>query len=206
MTRHEFDSGYYERFYGRGSVHTADQIGKLATAVHSLLAWWGLDVRSVLDIGAGPGYWRDWYRSNHPRTKVLSTDVSDYACRTYGHRRADIATWTPPRRFDLVICHSVLQYLDDVAVKSAIANLAAGTAHFLYLEIPTKSDFTDVVDPTTTDMGVHRRTGAWYRRELDRWFRQVGGGLWLSRDSNIPMYELEMPNVSRRADARERQR
>lgn len=206
MTKREFDARYYERFYGRGSVHTAGQIDKLATAVHSLLGWWGLDVRSVLDIGAGPGYWRDWYRSHHPRTKVLSTDVSEYACRTYGHRRADIATWTPPRRFDLVICHSVLQYLDDASTKSAIANLAAGTAHFLYLEIPTKSDFADVVDPSTTDMGVHKRTGAWYRRELDHRFRQVGGGLWLSRNSNVPMYELEMPNVRRRVDARERPR
>jgi SAM-dependent methyltransferase len=193
-----FGADYYDRFYGRGSVHNAEQIDKLATAVHSLLGWWGLDVRSVLDVGAGPGFWRDWYRENHPTVKVLSTDVSEFACATYGHKRADIATWSPPRKFDLVICHSVLQYPDNTATRAAINNLAAGARHFMYLEIPTSSDFDDIVDTDVTDMSVHRRSGTWYRRELDRHFRQVGGGLWLSRSSNVLMYELEMPANDRR--------
>ena len=193
-----FDAKYYDRFYGRGSVHTAEQIDKLATGVHSLLAWWGVEVRSFLDVGAGPGYWRDWYRSRHPDVKVMSTDVSEYACSTYGHKLADIAQWTPPRRFDLVVCHSVLQYPDNAATRAAITNIAAGCRHFLYLEIPTTADFDDVVDPAATDMTVHRRSGAWYRRELGAFFRQVGGGLWLSRESPVPMYELEMPSSDRR--------
>ena len=195
---HEFDSNYYERFYGRGTVHTASQIDKLATGVHALSSWWGVEVRSFLDIGAGPGYWRDWYRVNHPKVKVLSTDVSDYACRTFGHKRADISMWTPPKRFDLVVCHSVLQYLDNNSARSAAANLAAGCRHFLYLEIPTTADFDDVVDPVATDMAVHRRSGSWYRKLLGEHFRQIGGGLWLSRDSAVPMYELEMPSSDRR--------
>ena len=194
----EFGAAYYDRFYGRGSVHNAEQIDKLATAVHSLLGWWGLDVRSALDVGAGPGFWRDWYRTNHPDVKVLSTDISEYACTTYGHKRADIAVWTPPRKFDLVICHSVLQYPDNSSARAAIDNLAAGARHFMYLEVPTASDFDDIVDPDLTDMSVRRRSGTWYRRELDRHFRQVGGGLWLVRTSNIPMYELEMPANDRR--------
>lgn len=198
MRSQAFDARYYKKFYGRGAVHTASQVDKLATAVHSLLSWWGVDVRSFLDIGAGPGYWRDWYRTNHPKVKVLSTDVSDYACTTYGHKKADIAEWTPPQRFDLVVCHSVLQYPGNAATKSAITNLAAGCRHFLYLEIPTRADFDEIVDPKATDMTVHRRTGNWYRRELDVHFRQVGGGLWLSRDSAVPMYELEMPRSDRR--------
>lgn len=198
MRSQAFDARYYKKFYGRGSVHTASQVDKLATAVHSLLSWWGVDVRSFLDIGAGPGYWRDWYRTNHPKVKVLSTDISDYACTTYGHKKADIAEWTPPQRFDLVVCHSVLQYPGTAATKSAITNLAASCRHFLYLEIPTRADFDEIVDPKATDMTVYRRTGNWYRRELDVHFRQVGGGLWLSRDSAVPMYELEMPRSDRR--------
>lgn len=198
MRTRNFDANYYERFYGRGSVHTVSQIDKLATGVHCLLSWWGVDVKSVLDIGAGPGYWRDWYRKNHPRVKVVSNDVSEHACRTYGHKFADITQWTPPRKFDLVVCHSVLQYPDNDAVKRAVSNVAAGCRHFLYLEIPTIADFDDVIDPSATDMTVHRRSGTWYRRELGRYFRQVGGGLWLSRDSSVPMYELEMPGNDRR--------
>ena len=198
MPSHEFDSKYYERFYGRGTVHTASQIDKLATGVHALASWWGVDVRSFLDVGAGPGYWRDWYRTNHPKVKLVSTDVSDYACRTFGHTRADISTWTPSRRFDLVVCHSVLQYLDNDSVRPAVANLAAACRHFLYLEIPTSADFDDIVDPAATDMSVHRRTGTWYRRVIGSHFRQIGGGLWLSHDSTVPMYELELPSGDRR--------
>ncbi|MFM8389987.1 MAG: class I SAM-dependent methyltransferase [Actinomycetota bacterium] len=198
MPRRGFDAAYYEEFYGRGSVHTVAQINHLATGVHSMLAWWGLEVRSFLDIGAGPGYWRDWYRTNHPKVTVVSTDVSDYACATYGHKKADIAAWRPSRRFDLVVCHSVLQYPDNAATRAAIENLGAACRHFLYLEIPTASDFDDIVDPEATDMSVHRRTGTWYRRELGKHFRQVGGGLWLSHDSTVPMYELEMPANDRR--------
>lgn len=194
-----FDNAYYDRFYGNKSVHTAKQVHVLAGAVHGLCAWWGLDIGSVLDVGAGPGFWRDWYRTNHPRVKVTSTDVSPYACETYGHTQADISTWTPPRGFDLVICHSVLQYPDNAAAKSAIANLGAGTAHFMYLEVPTTHDYDETVDPRSTDMNVHRRSAAWYRRELNRHFRQVGGGLWQSHASNIPMYELEVAPVSSRA-------
>ena len=59
----------------------------------------------------------------------------------------------------------------------------------MYLEIPTKSDFAEVVDASVTDLDVYHRTGAWYRKELAPYFVQVGGGLWQSRQSDIPMYE-----------------
>ena len=191
-----FDDTYYQRFYGHSSVHTAGQVHLLASAVHQMCAWWGLEVTSVLDVGAGPGFWRDWYRDTHPEVHVLSTDVSPYACATYGHTRADICSWTPKKRFDLVVCHSVLQYPDDGATVSAIANLGTVTKHFMYLEAPTKRDYAETVDPRSTDMDVHRRSATWYRRELTKHFRQVGAGLWQSRTSNIPMYELEMAQRS----------
>jgi len=187
-----FDDAYYRRFYGERSVHSAEQVHLLASAVHQLCAWWGLAISSVLDVGAGPGFWRDWYRGTHPKVRVLSTDVSPHACTTYGHELADICTWTPPRRFDLVVCHSVLQYPDNAATIAAIANLGAATKHFMYLEVPTTRDYDETVDPRSTDMDVHRRSATWYRRELSKHFRQVGGGLWQSRTSDIPMYDLEM--------------
>ena len=43
--------------------------------------WWDIPVRSVLDVGAGVGYWSDWYRNNYSRTKVVSVDVSEHACK-----------------------------------------------------------------------------------------------------------------------------
>ena len=185
-----FGAEYYQRFYGRGGVHDRRRIAHLASGVLGLCSWWGVRPRSVLDIGAGPGLWRNWFRDNHPSIRVTSTDVSDYACRTYGHLQRDIATWRPPRPFDLVVCHGVLQYLDDVQAQAAIDNIAHGTRHVLYLEVPTSHDFATIVDSSATDMDVHRRTGAWYREHLSRSFVQAGAGLWV-RHGSVILYELE---------------
>ena len=185
-----FDDSYYRRFYGAGGAHDRESIHHLATAVHHMAAWWGVTVRSVLDVGAGMGFWRDWYTEHHPDVTVRSIDVSEHACATWGHERRDIADWRPRRRFDLVVCHSVLQYLDDHRVVAAIDHLAAGTRHVLYLELPTRHDLRHVVDASSTDLEVHQRSGAWYRRHLELHFRQVGAGLWVPR-TGLPMYELE---------------
>jgi hypothetical protein len=185
-----FDANYYQRFYGQAGVHDHEQIAHLATAVHELCAWWGVPPDSVLDVGAGVGMWRDWYRAQHPQVHVLSVDISEHACAQWGHERRDIATWTPAEPFDLVICHGVVHYLDDAAADAALANLATATRHVLYLELPTAQDLAEVVDPERTDMDVHHRTGEWYRSRLHPHFQQAGAGLWVRRGI-VPLYELE---------------
>lgn len=185
-----FDANYYDRFYGDAGVHDAEQIGHLATAVHELCAWWGVAPASVLDVGAGVGLWRDWYRTHHPEVAVRSVDVSEHACATWGHERRDIATWAPEEPFDLVICHGVVHYLGDDAAAAALANLAVATRHVLYLELPTASDLATVVDPERTDMDVYARPGDWYRERLHGSFQQAGAGLWVRRGT-VPLYELE---------------
>ncbi len=185
-----FGAEYYRRFYGAGGVHDRRRIAHLASGVMGMCSWWGVRPSSVLDIGAGPGLWRDWFRKNHPSIRVTSTDVSEYACAKFGHQLRDISQWKPPRPFDLVICHGVLQYLDDAAAEQAIVHIGEATRHVLYLEVPTSHDFETIVDATATDMDVHRRSGQWYRDRLGRWFTQAGAGLWISHGSVI-LYELE---------------
>lgn len=185
-----FDDAYYRRFYGEQGAHDAERIAHLATAVHEMCEWWGVEIESVLDVGAGMGMWRDWYREQHPSVAVRSVDVSEHACRTWGHELRDIATWRPGRAYDLVVCHSVLQYLDDAAATAAIEHLAAATAWVMYLEVPTADDLAELVDPERTDMDVHRRPGEWYLDRLLPAFQLVGAGLWVKRGT-IPMYELE---------------
>jgi hypothetical protein len=186
-----FDDRYYRRFYGAGGAHDPAAIAHLATAVHHLAAWWGIGITSFLDVGAGPGMWRDWYRTQHPEVEVHSLDVSEHACRTWGHELADVTEWRPPRTWDLVVCHSVLQYPDNAGASAAIDNIAAATRLLAYIEVPTIRDFAEVVDERATDMEVHRRSADWYRRRLTPWFIQVGANLWLRRDT-VPMYELEV--------------
>ena len=172
-------------------MHSRRKIETLASAVHQLCNWWDVQVRSVLDVGAGVGYWSDWYRNSHPSTKIVSVDVSEHACKKYGHERCDISSWTPQRKFDLVICQSVLQYLDDQAARSAIKNLAGATKNVLFFEVPTKNDLRHNVDRKVTDFEIYSRSGLWYRHELNKYFKQAGAGLWVIKSSNIVLYELE---------------
>ena len=186
-----FDAAYYRRFYGRRPVHDRRRIAQLATGVTSLAAWWRIPVRSVLDVGAGKGYWRDWLATEHPRVHYHGLDVSAHASQRYGHEHADISTWTPPRAYDLVICQSVLQYLDDDAVAHSVPVLGAACRGLLLVEAPTVADRTEVIDPQRTDLDIHWRTGDWYRGLLDRRFVEIGAGLWASRSLPIPFFELE---------------
>ena len=185
-----FDDRYYDRFYGPDGAHDDTRVAHLATAVHSMATWWGVDIRSVLDVGAGMGMWRDWYLRNHPGVRVRSTDVSPHACATWGHEQRDIAIWRPRVRFDLVVCHSVLQYIPDDAIERAVRHLVAATGAVLYLEVPTVRDFRDVIDVQRTDMSVYLRTGERYRELLSTELAQAGAGLWVRPDV-VPLYELE---------------
>jgi hypothetical protein len=189
--RTTFDADYYRRFYRHRPVHDRRRIGRLAEGVTGFMGWWGLPVRTVLDVGAGTGLWGAWFRRNRASVRYHSIDVSEYACRRYGHEQRDIATWRPERPSDLVVCHGVLQYLDGASCATAIGNLAAATRGALFLEVPTTSDRDDVIDPAFTDLDVYWRSGEWYRRRLRPYFVTVGCGMFVARSERSRFYELE---------------
>ncbi len=192
-SRCRFDANYYRRYYGGpGRAHSAREIGRLASGVCGMAGWLGLELRAVLDVGAGTGIWRSWFRRHRPSLRYRSIDVSPYACARYGHERRDISRWRARQRFDLVVCHSVLQYLDDADAARAIDHLGAMCRGVLYLEAITRADVA-ILDLDRTDTVMHLRSGAWYRARLEDHFFQVGAGLWASRRSGLLLYELEGP-------------
>ena len=191
MRNEKFDRAYFERYYGAHPIHSVNETAHLATAVHEMLAWWGAPVRSVLEVGAGPGYWSNWYRTLHPAVRVTSTDVSEHACATFGHEHRDIAQWAPKRPFDLVICTDVLQYLDDRAATRALRNLTTATRTCLYFDALTLFDAKHTVDRSKTDLNATLRTGEWYRQRLSRGFTQAGAGLWVRKGGTVVLHELE---------------
>lgn len=197
-----FDAVYYERFYGRRPVHDQRRIAHLASGVTSMAAWWRIPIRSVLDVGAGKGYWRQWLTAEKSHVRYHGLDISAHAATRYGHELADISTWTPPRRFDLVICQSVLQYLDDDSASDAIAVIGDAAKGLLLVEVPTVIDRDEVIDPDRTDLDIHWRTGDWYRVQLDRHFIEIGGGLWSHRSQPIPFFELERARRPQRVRSR----
>ncbi len=187
-----FDAAYYRRFYGRSPVHSRRHIAHLADGVLSLASWWRIPIRSVLDVGAGKGYWRDCLAESHPSVAYHGIDASEYACSRYGHELADIASWQPRRQHDLVVCQSVLQYLDNSGATKAIDTLADACRGLLVFDAPTIGDRDDGrIDPANTDLDVHWRTGSWYRKRLSVGFTEIGAGIWLSGDCPAVFFELE---------------
>jgi hypothetical protein len=189
----EFDQAYYDRFYESKAtrVHGAARIGHLARFVTEYIAWNEGRLESVLDVGAGAGLWRDWFKKHKPGVKYRSTEYSAYACERYGHEQKDISAWRAKERFDLIVCQGVLQYLTDDACAAAIENLGAMSRGFMYLEAVTRHDFDEVCDQKLTDGEVHLRTGAWYRARLGMHFQRVGAGLWYTKRGPLLFYELE---------------
>jgi SAM-dependent methyltransferase len=188
-----FDAEYFDRFYERRStrVYDATKVAELARSVMSMIRWLGGETKSVLDVGAGPGFWRSYLKAHERGVRYTSIDASPYACERYGHLHRDIARWRSNERFDLVVCQGVLPYLNDDDARAAIANIGAMSSGFFYLEAITTRDIREVCDLDKTDAHVHKRSGDFYLRAASEHFVRLGCGLFYSKRGPLGFYELE---------------
>ena len=201
-TPERFDDDYYRQYYGRSPVQSPARLARLAEGVLGMAGWWGIPVRSVLDVGAGPGNWGRWLRAERPTVRYRGVDMSEAACRRYGHEQRDITQWRSPRPFDLVVCQGVLHYLDDDAFVAAARNLVESSRGLVFLEIPTSDDLNGVLDLERTDLDAHWRPAEWYRDVLGRQLRELGAGLFYRRTGRVPFLALEESSSSARRGRR----
>lgn len=190
----QFDQAYYDRFYLSPDtrVIAPEEHAHLARFVFEYARYSGLQVESVLDVGAGIGLWKRWIEKNAKGTEYTGTEVSEVMCKEHGFLQRDIARWRDRKQHDLIICQGVLQYLPDPDVAPAVANLAAMSRGLLYAEITTRLDLRERCDTNLTDQNIHVRNGSYYRGILLKHFYQVGAGFWWTRTLPPPFYELEM--------------
>jgi hypothetical protein len=188
-----FDAAYYRRFYGqaRSRIHGPKEVAHLGAGLFELIAWFGGDVQTVLEIGAGLGLLRDWCVKARPGVRYVSTEYSAFAAKEYGHVQRDIVAWRGRERFDLVVCQGVLPYLSDRDAGAAIENLAAMARGFLYFEAITRYDYDTVCDQKKTDPAMRLRSATFYRRRLAKHFRPIGGGLYYVHAGPLVFWELE---------------
>lgn len=189
----QFDDAYYRRFYLDPSTRVYDRArhASLVQGVVSFIEWFGVELRTVLDVGAGLGWWGRWLRTHRKGVRVTSTELDPRICKKYGHQQADITAWRSDQQFDLVVCQGVLPYLNRAQVGLAIENLAAMTGRFLYVEAITKEDFASAIDAERTDLRVTLHPVSVYRKALKPHFREVGCGLYARRDAEVPFFALE---------------
>jgi SAM-dependent methyltransferase len=190
-----FDADFYRRYYFDPSTRVAsrDDAERLGNAFCAQLAYLGLPVRRVLDAGCGLGHLRRPVRRFFPRARYIGLEPSEWLCRRHGWTHGTLEGFRARQPFDLVICHDVLQYLDDRAAARAIANLGRLSGAALFVSVLTLEDWRRAADQSRTDRDVRLRPADWYRRRLARTFYPVGGGLLLRRGLRLLLWELERP-------------
>ncbi len=195
ITAHRFNDAYYRRYYENPGtqVTSLDEMRPLVGFVTAYLEYLGVSIRRVIDFGAGIGLWRDLLREyvRGHSWKYMGVDVSPTVCERFGWTEGSVVSYRPRGKFDLVLCSGVLQYVQDRDLGPAIHNLAACCRGALYLHVPTVLDREEVLDRRVSDQDVFFRTGKVYRSHLRKYFFSCGGGLFVPRDSSLPLWELE---------------
>ncbi len=189
-----FDAEFFARYYGDAETRVADagDATRLAGLIAGVVAYLELPVRRILDAGCGLGLLRAPLRRHFPRARYEGLEVSPFLCRKFGWHQGSLADFEAPR-YDLVVCHDVLQYLDDASAARALANLARLTSGALYFSVLTRLDWRHSADQSRTDRDVQLRSADWYRRRLRRGFRHVAGGVHLAKELQPILWELERP-------------
>jgi len=83
----------------------------------------------------------------------------------------------------------------DSQAARAIVNLSKLTRAALYVSALTTEDWRENCDRSRTDRAVHLRSGTWYRRRLNKFFRYVGFGIWVRKDVMAMLWEMERPGA-----------
>lgn len=190
-----FDKRYYDRFYGRNGPRRReiDDTQRLCDFVCAYLRQIRQPVRRVIDIGCGLGLWREPLSKHFPHARYHGVEFSQYLCDKYGWEHGSVVDYQSRHPADLVICQDTIQYLPDRDAATAIRNLARLTRGALYLSVPTAADWDENVDPSISDADVYKRKVSWYRKRLKPLFLNLGGGVFLPRDTSRVLWELEMP-------------
>jgi SAM-dependent methyltransferase len=146
----DYDSRYYERWYASpatrvATAETTARKARLAVAAAEYLL--GREVRSVLDIGCGIGLWRAPLKRMRPEIRYVGVESSEYAVARFGEsrniRRGSLGTIDSlklGRRFDLVVCADVIQYVPDVDLRRGLAAIRRMLTGVAYIEAFTTED------------------------------------------------------------------
>ena len=191
--RGSFDRAYYQRYYfdPRTAVASRSEMRARARLIAAFAVHAGLPVRRILEAGCGTGLLRNALVRLLPRAHYVGLESSAYLCERYGWERGRIEEYRAPRRFDLVVCYDVLQYLPQAAAQRALANFGRLCRGVLYFTALTRYDYEQNCDQERTDADVHLRSAHWYRTRLGRRFREAGLGFWLRRGAPLTLWDLE---------------
>jgi len=177
-SKSRFNAAYYRRFYldAKTRAVSREETETRANLIGALLNQLDVQVKKILDVGCGLGWYERPLRRIFGDISYTGTEWSEYLCRRKGWIHGSIARLKFRDRFDLVICSDVMQYLDERDATRALRNLRRWCRGALYFHVPTQRDWLENVDRSATDAEVNLRSAAWYRNRLRRHFVHVGCG------------------------------
>lgn len=187
----KFDASYYQRYYQDPATRAAspEEQAALVHFIASYLRYLQIDVATGLDIGCGTGAMLRAFNLEFPESAWVGVEVSEYLCSKYGWQQGSVVD-TKAAASDLVICSDVLGYLSDRDCALALSNLTRLCKQALYLSVLTSEDL-DICDQEVTDMSQTIRSGNWYKAHLADSFVSLGGGLFLKRPMQVPVWHME---------------
>lgn len=194
-----FDEAYYQRYYfdKKTSVVDPEHVERLGAFVCSYLKYLRVPVKRVLDVGCGIGLWKEALARHFPDASYHGVEYSEFLCGRYGWERGSVVDYSCTEPFDLVICQGVLPYLSVPDLQLALRNLGTLCRGALYVEAVAREDYErGTLDEDLTDPRLFRHRARLYRRGLSQGFTALGGGVWLSRKAEVPLFELECADDS----------
>ena len=188
-----FNANYYRRYYQDRCTRVADPeyYRRLARFIASYSALLDISIKTIVDLGCGTGALQKPLLAEFKRAVYTGIEQSPYACEKYGWVRACASEFGTAQAYDLVVCHDVMQYLDDTRAAKALGNFHKLAGKLVYFSVLTEEDWQLNVDQNLTDRDVYLRPAQWYRRRLKSKFKNLGGGLYLVAANDAVVYALE---------------
>lgn len=188
-----FDKSYYDRFYKDPSTRVAsdEETARLVRFVCAWLTYLDVPIKRILDMGCGLGLWQPELNKAFPKASYTGVEVSEYVAKRHGWIHAGVNEYSPRGQFDLVICQDVFQYLSDEDALDGIERFGRWCRGVLYFAALTSEDWDHNVDRSRTDGEAYLRTADWYRDALGDRFIAVGNSLFVHRDADVVLFELE---------------
>lgn len=200
MTNSNFSKKYWDENYSQ--PNTMDCIGNAHE--HVAYLWYFLklekvDVSSIIDFGFGYGYLFQKMLKKFIPYKACGIEPSKYAFDKARARKLQpvestelklynesLEKWCERKnhsrlRFDLGICTSVFQYLDEETLKKCIP-IMSQRVKYLYLTVPTDVELERQIEELDFhDQYALKRNSKFYREILSPHFTMISSKIWESK-------------------------
>lgn len=188
------EKDYFDKIYAKTELIDGDYNAKShARYLFQILSLVEANVNSVADYGFGKGKLLYETIKLFRPSKVMALDSSEYAYEELKKQKwvrdwkldlqhKELSEIVPPKKaFDLGICNSVLQYVQDEDLEPILERISY-SCRFVYLHVPSREDYEKLkLQVDFKDPWAKKRPHRIYEDLVLRYFTRVSWGLLESK-------------------------